>query len=90
MKIPAFIDSHLHFIGIGYYQEIINLKNAKSIKDIKEALIDNQAPVIFARGFNQENLIEKRMPNKSDFSDIEKPVVLVRVCGNQSEPHRLK
>ncbi|MDY0024306.1 MAG: amidohydrolase family protein [Candidatus Izemoplasmatales bacterium] len=82
MKIPAFIDSHLHFIGIGYYQEIINLKNAKSIKDIKEALIDNQAPVIFARGFNQENLIEKRMPNKSDFSDIEKPVVLVRVCGH--------
>ncbi|MDT8337082.1 MAG: amidohydrolase [Candidatus Izemoplasmatales bacterium] len=82
MRIPAFIDSHLHMLGIGYYDEIINLVKAKSIDEIKSLLLKSERDIIIARGFNQENLIEKRMPNKNDFSSIEKPLVLFRICGH--------
>lgn len=82
MLIPAFIDSHLHMLGVGYYNEIINLNKVKSIVEIKDLLLESNNEIIIARGFNQENLLEKRMPNKNDFSDIEKPVVIFRICGH--------
>ncbi|MGD9761054.1 MAG: amidohydrolase [Candidatus Izemoplasmatales bacterium] len=82
MRIPAFIDSHAHMMGIGYYQEIINVNQVTSIKDIIYLLNNSEQKVLVARGFNQDNLEERRMPTKDDLSSIKKPVVLFRICGH--------
>jgi len=82
MLLPAFIDSHLHMLGIGYYQEIIDLKSTKSINEIIELVKDKDLSFLVARGFNQANLKEKRMPVKQDLQEIDKPLILFRICGH--------
>jgi predicted amidohydrolase YtcJ len=83
VKIPAFIDSHLHMLGIGYYQEILDLAKYNSVKEIKEAVRENQfQTVIIGRGWNQENLLEKRVITKNDLDDLLTPTVLFRICGH--------
>ncbi len=83
MKIPAFIDSHLHMLGIGYYQEILDLSKYKSIKEINEALKNKKnLPIIIGRGWNQENLLEKKLITKEDIQNIEVPTILFRICGH--------
>jgi predicted amidohydrolase YtcJ len=82
MIIKSFIDSHLHMLGIGYYQEIIDLKTSKSIDEILSLVKNKESGVIVARGFNQANLKEKRMPVKQDLQRIDKPLILFRICGH--------
>lgn len=83
MRIPAFIDSHLHMLGIGYYQEIIDLSKYKSIKEINEALNSKKdLSIIVGRGWNQENLFENRSITKEDINNIKVPTVLFRICGH--------
>ena len=38
MRLPGFIDSHLHVLGIGYYQSIVDLSSAKSVRDVIDIL----------------------------------------------------
>ena len=82
MILKSFIDSHLHMLGIGYYQEIIDLKSTKSIDEIIDLVKDKDLPFLVARGFNQANLKEKRMPVKKDLQEIDKPLILFRICGH--------
>ena len=82
MKLKAFIDSHLHVLGIGYYQDIINLNNVTSIEEIVNLISEDSRDIIVCRGYNQENLREKRSPEKKDLSRFLKPVVIFRVCGH--------
>ena len=82
MRLKAFIDSHLHTLGIGYFEDILNLKTVKSIKEIQDLIKSSDKDIVVARGFNQENLEENRMPLKSDLDIVDKPVVLYRVCGH--------
>lgn len=84
-KQKAFIDSHLHFLGMGYVAYLLDLKSCGSIDDIirigKTAL--NQS-VIIGRGWNQEIFKEKRSLTKHDLNQIstEIPVVMIRACGH--------
>lgn len=82
MRLKAFIDSHLHVLGLGYYQDIINLNNVTSIETLTNLLKQSRKDIIVARGFNQENLVEKRMPLKQDLDEISRPVVIYRICGH--------
>ncbi|HPD99730.1 MAG TPA: amidohydrolase [Bacillota bacterium] len=82
MILKSFIDSHLHMLGIGYYQEIIDLKAAKSIDEILSLVKNNESSFVVARGFNQANLKEKRMPVKQDLHEVDKPLILFRICGH--------
>jgi predicted amidohydrolase YtcJ len=82
MRIKAFIDSHLHMLGIGYYQEIVNLNKVKKIDEIIDLVKNSDRDIVVARGFNQENLEERRMPEKADLASISKPTVLYRICGH--------
>jgi carbon storage regulator len=34
MKLSGFIDGHLHVLGVGYYQTIIDLSNTQSIEEV--------------------------------------------------------
>lgn len=85
MKIQGFIDSHLHFLGIGYIKSNIELEQTKSIVEVTKLLKQNlDRKILIGRGWNQENFAEKRMPNKQDLNAVskDKPIVLVRVCGH--------
>jgi len=82
MIIPAFIDSHLHILGIGYYEDIINLNKSKSIAEIITLVEKSDRDLVIARGFNQDQFKTKAMPTKNDFLNIKKPLVLFRICGH--------
>jgi predicted amidohydrolase YtcJ len=94
--IPGLCDSHLHFMAWASNTEKLDLKNSRSITDIRKKLskfvnntnysdyTDNSW--IEGRGWNQE-LFESSsqiMPSRYDIDDITPniPVVLSRVCGH--------
>jgi len=87
--VPGLIDSHLHLVGYGHSLRSIDLREAKSIEDIKKA-VGNTAKsvlpgeVITGRGWDQEKLREGRYPNKRDLDEVapRNPVLLSRVCGH--------
>jgi len=85
VKMSAFIDSHCHFLGMGYSSTLIPLQDVKSMKELLDQLKKqpNQS-IIIARGWNQENLLEKRVPELSDLDQVSKevPMVLIRTCGH--------
>ncbi len=85
MKLPGFIDSHMHVLGLGYITYNLDLTKVNFIRDIiKIVKQSNNKNIIIGRGWNQEDFMEKRMPTKLDLnlasSDI--PVLIVRVCGH--------
>ncbi len=85
MKLPGFIDSHLHVLGLGYVSYNVDLTEIKSIEELKEKLDKfKDRGIIIGRGWNQENFTEKRMITKCDLNEISKdiPIVMTRVCGH--------
>lgn len=85
MKLSGFIDSHLHVLGLGYNLENIDLNHTKSILDIQSLIKNNlHKTIIIGRGWNQENLAERRMLNKTDLNAISRdvPIIMTRVCGH--------
>lgn len=84
-KCPAFIDSHLHFLGMGYVSFLLELKHVRSIEEIirlsKESLPQT---ILIGRGWNQENFVEKRNLTKQDLNriSIDIPIVMIRTCGH--------
>lgn len=85
MKLPGFIDSHLHFLGLGYTMSNINLNDCLSIDEIIYKLKNHlQAGILIGRGWNQENFLENRMLTKQDLNAVsqEIPIVMTRVCGH--------
>jgi len=78
----SFYDSHLHLLGLGYNESLINLGKFSSIKGISEIKSDKK--IIIGRGWHQNNFQEKRYLNKKDLNLIskEKPVIFIRVCGH--------
>ena len=78
----TFIDSHLHVLGLGYIESMIDLKQYKSIKSLH--LIQSDKNIIIGRGFHEFDFIEKTTPTKFDLNKISttKPVIFIRVCGH--------
>lgn len=77
-----YIDSHLHVLGLGYIESMINLTKYKNIKDITK--IKSNKEFIIGRGWHENDFKEKRQPNKTDLNKISKdnPVIFIRVCGH--------
>lgn len=77
-----FYDSHLHLLGLGYNESLIDLTNISTINELQK--LSSNKEVIVGRGWNQNNFIEKRYPNKFDLNriSIDKPVIFIRVCGH--------
>ena len=85
MRLPGFIDSHLHVLGIGYYQSILDLSSAKSVRDVIDILNNHKnQSMIIGRGWNQDQFKEERMLHKDDLNEVssEIPIILTRVCGH--------
>jgi hypothetical protein len=85
MRLPGFIDAHLHVLGLGYVQSLVDLSDAKSIVEVVDLLRNNiHKKIIIGRGWNQDQFNEKRMLNKNDLKTVSEdiPMVLIRTCGH--------
>ncbi|MFQ5819935.1 MAG: amidohydrolase [Candidatus Heimdallarchaeota archaeon] len=85
--LPGFIDCHVHLPSSGALLTQLNLKDAKSIEDIKEKIqieARKKAPGawIVGRGWDNTILAEKRFPTRWDLDAAapNNPVLLVRIC----------
>ncbi|QIB26353.1 amidohydrolase [Caloranaerobacter azorensis] len=88
--LPGFNDSHMHLISYGLSKYKVDLSNADSILHMQKALkefVNNEKVRIFkewilGHGWNQENFIEGRLPNKYDIDRVinDRPVFLSRAC----------
>ena len=89
--VPGFIDSHVHFLGIGYKIGHLQLSEAESVEEIVanlEKYIESRGlpedKWIQGRGWDDQNLNERRYPNRYDLDAVspDNPVALTRVCGH--------
>lgn len=86
---PGFGDSHMHVLCYGDALNQVNLLGAASMDELiqrgKEYIRENQIPsgkVVWGLGWNQDRMMEKRMPLRHDLDQIstKHPVVFLRVC----------
>ena len=85
MKLPGFIDSHLHVLGLGYINYNVDLSETKSIAEVLKTLSNyKNQDMIIGRGWNQENFSENRNLTKDDLNkvSVDIPIILTRVCGH--------
>lgn len=77
-----FYDSHLHLLGLGYNESLIDLSKHNSINSLLS--IKSNKDLLLGRGWHQNNFKEKRYPTKEDLNKISstKPIIFIRVCGH--------
>jgi len=89
--VPGFIDSHVHFLSMGYRLDHLQLSDSDSIEDIVQRLGEyirfNELPEgkwVQGRGWDDQNLEERRYPNRYDLDRVspDNPTALTRVCGH--------
>ncbi|MCI2058488.1 MAG: amidohydrolase [Oscillibacter sp.] len=88
--LPAFNDSHMHFVHFAKSMRSVNLSGTKSIGEIQErirAAVEKRSAGDLSwmegEGWNQDYFIdEKRFPNKFDLDSVtgEVPVLIMRTC----------
>lgn len=89
--IPGFNDAHIHIWKVGnLIHGMLDLRGVKSITEMQEMLSayaakNPQLNWIQARGFNEADFIEQRMPTKADLDAIptDKPICVTRTCAHQ-------
>lgn len=87
--LPGFVDSHMHLLELGFYLSCVQLANCSSLEEMKEKLMHKVSSLkegewLIARGYNEENFIDKKKPTKSFLDDISKdiPICVTRSCGH--------
>jgi len=87
--IPGFVDCHVHMTSLGWSLQSLDLRNARSIKEIQRRLRQhaNKNPEkkwILGGRWDQEKFAEERFPTRWDLDAAvkDKPVFLTRVCGH--------
>jgi len=85
--LPGFIDSHLHFFGIGENEIVPNFKDFTSAQEIVSYLRQNpffRDRWIYGYGWDEENFLDKKLPDKRlldvVFPNI--PVCVKRIDGH--------
>jgi len=87
--LPGLIDCHVHLVKYGLQKTEIDLRNVKSIRELKGRLTRKvsssaKGSWIVGHGWDQDRFEEKRYPTRLDLDEVaeENPVVLTRVCGH--------
>lgn len=87
--IPGFVDCHVHMTKFGQYLQMLDLRNACSIDEVKREIrrYAEENPGrswILGGRWDHENFSEKRYPTRWDLDEAVsvRPVLLVRVCGH--------
>jgi len=85
--LPGLIDCHVHFVKYGLQKTWVDLRNVKSVSELKRKLerrvgASAKGSWIVGHGWDQERFEEKRYPTRLDLDEVakENPVVLTRVC----------
>lgn len=85
-KMRSFNDAHMHFVGIGVNKlEYVDISNSSSFQDLKETLQEEiSREMIVARGWHQENFIEKSSITKELLNEVslDTPIICIRTCGH--------
>ena len=88
---PGMTDTHNHLLATGRSLETLNLSGTSSVEEIIAKSIDflSRSPIekgqwFFARGWDQNHLVEKRFPNRHDLDRISAdiPLFFERSCGH--------
>ncbi len=86
---PGLVDAHCHFLNLGRSFQMINLRNASSLAEVRERIqkaVGSQpsGEWIIGRGWNHHQWKEGREPTRKDLDDIipDNPAMMVRVCGH--------
>ncbi len=92
LVIPGFNDSHMHLYGFGQGLQMVDLKNATSVKEIinrgKEFISSKEIREnawVIGRGWNQDYFKgDKIFPTRFDLDEISttNPIMLSRACGH--------
>jgi predicted amidohydrolase YtcJ len=87
--VPGLVDSHVHMLEYGFFLQELNLRNTRSIKEMRENLREHaqrnpRLQWIVGGRWDEEKFSEKRYPTKRDLDTVasDKPVFLNRVCGH--------
>ncbi|WP_421790581.1 amidohydrolase [Hyphobacterium sp.] len=86
---PGFTDSHVHVIGLGMRERLLNLEGTESILDLQArvaAAIAELEPgyVLEGRGWIETHWPEERFPTRQDLDEVspDNPVFLTRADGH--------
>lgn len=86
---PGLTDSHIHVLGVGQRERLLNLDDVTSVAQLVErveAAVAETDPgaVVFGRGWIETHWPEGRFPDRSDLDAVspDNPVVLVRADGH--------
>lgn len=87
--VPGLADAHLHILGYALSLDQLALAGAGSLGAIRAAVADaagRRAPGewIVGRGWDQDQLAERRLPSKQDLDEVSPvhPVFLQRTCNH--------
>lgn len=88
--LPGFIDAHIHIWKVGNLKTfLLDVRGVGSIEEMQDKLTDfiKQNPGeswIQARGFNEANMKEQRLPNKADLDKVtgNRPLWVIRTCAH--------
>lgn len=87
--VPGFVDCHVHMKELGVFSQELNLRDARSIKEVQRMLreyAEKHPEVQWITGgrWDQEKLEEKRYPTRWDLDAVvsDRPVLLDRICGH--------
>jgi len=88
--LPGFIDAHIHIWKVGNLKTfLLDLRGVGSIEEMQDRLSDfiRQNPGdgwIQARGFNEANMQEQRLPDRADLDKItqNRPLWVIRTCAH--------
>jgi predicted amidohydrolase YtcJ len=87
--VPGFVDCHVHMTSLGWSLQSLDLRSARSIKEIQQKLREHsrenpKKKWILGGRWDQEKFAEKRFPSRWDLDAAvnDKPVFLTRVCGH--------
>lgn len=85
---PGFIDAHAHFEGLGTNLLSVDLMGTESFEAVLKRVItfqnEKQLPVIYARGWDQNDWEEKEYPDNALLNQLfpDTPIALGRVDGH--------
>lgn len=88
--LPGFIDAHIHIWKVGNLKTyLLDVRGVGSIEELQDKLSDfiKQNPAdgwIQARGFNEANMKEDRLPTYADLDKVNttRPIWLIRTCAH--------
>ncbi len=86
--VPGLIDAHCHFLGLGFNEQVVNLRGTTSFEEVVKRVLDfqneKQLEYIQGRGWDQNDWDDKAFPKKTLLDKLfpETPIALTRVDGH--------